>query len=117
MKKEYYPNVNKADFIKLGYVSGKSAHTRGSTIDLTLVHLPTDKHKKPIEMIMGTHFDFMDELSHTLNPSIQGEARNSRLFLMNKMQEAGFVPYSKEWWHFTLKNEPYPDTYFNFPVA
>lgn len=116
MKKDYYPNIDKADFFKLGYLAEKSSHTRGSTLDLTLVYLPGDK-EKPVEMAMGTPFDFMDELSHSLNPNIQGEEKNNRLFLRNQMQKAGFEPYEKEWWHFTLKNEPYPDTYFNFPVA
>jgi zinc D-Ala-D-Ala dipeptidase len=100
----------------LGYVAEKSTHTRGSTVDLTLVHLPTNSSKL-IEMAMGTHFDFMDERSHPLSSNIHGEEKNNRLFLRGMMQKAGFEPYEKEWWHFTFKNEPYPDTYFNFPVA
>lgn len=116
MKQSYYPNVNKADFFKLGYVAAKSSHTRGSTADLTIVQLHNG-NQPPTELPMGTHFDFMDERSHALSPNIQGEARKYRLFLRNMMVAAGFVPYDDEWWHFTLKNEPYPDTYFNFPVA
>jgi len=116
MKKDYYPNVNKADFFTLGYVAEKSTHTRGSTVDLTLARLPTN-NSKPIEMPMGTHFDFMDELSHSLSPNIRGEEKKNRLLLRRLMQKAGFEPYDKEWWHFTFKDEPYPDTYFDFPVA
>ncbi|MCD6038985.1 MAG: hypothetical protein K0S27_385 [Gammaproteobacteria bacterium] len=117
MKKNYYPRVNKADFFKLGYIAEKSAHTRGSTADLTLVYLQANNKKDAVDMAMATHFDFMDELSHTLNPQVEGKERENRLFLMNKMRAAGFLPYDKEWWHFTLENEPYPNTYFNFPVV
>jgi D-alanyl-D-alanine dipeptidase len=116
MKKNYYPNVNKADFFKLGYVAEKSGHTRGSTVDLTLVRLPVNGGE-PLQIAMGTHFDFMDELSHSLSPNIHGDARNNRLFLRSMMQKAGFEPFDTEWWHFTLKEEPYPNTYFNFPVS
>lgn len=114
MKKQYYPHVNKADIFKLGYLAEKSGHTRGSTVDLTIVYL---SENLPVEMDMGTHFDFMDELSHTLNPNVHGEKRNNRLFLRSMMEEAGFEPYELEWWHFTLKNEPFPATYFDFPVV
>lgn len=115
MKLSFYPNINKVDFFKLGYVAEKSSHTRGSTVDLTLVQFHTTS-SQPTELAMGTQYDFMDELSHTLNANIQGEELKNRLFLKKIMQEAGFDPYEKEWWHFTLKDEPYPDTYFNFPV-
>lgn len=111
MKKIYYPNVNKADFFKLGYVAEKSGHTRGSTVDLTIVKLP-----EKAELGMGTPFDYMDELSHSLNPAITGDARSNRLMLRELMIKAGFEPYEFEWWHFTLKDEPFPDTYFDFPV-
>jgi D-alanyl-D-alanine dipeptidase len=114
MKKEFYPNINKADFFKLGYVAEKSTHTRGSTVDLTIVHLHS--HQAPAEMQMGTHFDFMDEQSHPLTINVSKEARSNRLFLRDIMKQAGFEPYEKEWWHFTLKKEAFPETYFNFPV-
>jgi D-alanyl-D-alanine dipeptidase len=116
MKAHYYPNVNKADFFKLGYMAEKSGHTRGSTVDLTIVHL-SSTHKAPIEMVMGTHFDFMDVRSHTLNEHIQGQARHNRLFLQTFMEQGGFMPYDKEWWHFTLRDEPFPETYFDFPIS
>jgi len=111
MKSLYYPHVNKADCFKLGYVAEKSAHTRGSAVDLTIVRLPTK-----IELDMGTRFDFMDESSYPLSEKIQGQARENRLLLRRLMQQYGFEPYEKEWWHFTFKNEAYPDTYFDFPV-
>lgn len=114
MKNQYYPRVNKADFFTLGYVAAKSGHTRGSTVDLTIVQSEPDQNSK--ELAMGTRFDFMDELSHSLSEHIQGKPRENRLLLRNIMQEAGFNPYEYEWWHFTLKNEPFPDTYFDFPV-
>jgi len=114
MKARYYPRVDKADFFTLGYVGAKSGHTRGSTVDLTIVRL--ESNQPPKELAMGTRFDFMDELSHALSEHIQGKPRDNRLLLRNTMQQAGFNPYDTEWWHFTLRNEPFPDTYFDFPV-
>jgi D-alanyl-D-alanine dipeptidase len=135
-KVEFYPNVNKKDLFELGYIGKKSGHTRGSTVDLTIVplpapHQPTWKPGDPVldgrlpvgqrfadnSLDMGTGFDCLDELAHTNNPAIPAPARANRLLLMNLMIKHGFKPYDKEWWHFTLENEPFPDTYFNFPVA
>lgn len=115
MKAEYYPYVDKKDFFKLGYVAEKSSHSRGSTADVTIVQF--DKNGQPIELDMGTHFDFMDETSHPLNPTIKGQEKTNRLLLRSVMEQAGFVPLETEWWHFTLKNEPYPNTCFNFLVS
>lgn len=115
MKSDYYPNVNKEDFFKLDYVAAKSGHTRGSTVDLTIVHLSDEE--SPIELKMGTHFDYLDPASHPLQPNLSETARRNQLFLRNVMFQAGFKPILTEWWHFTLKDEPYPDTYFNFPVT
>ncbi len=114
-KKNYYPAVNKADFFKLGYVAEKSGHSRGSTVDLTLVHF--EPNHTPLELHMGTHFDFMDETSHPLNQKVSAHVRHDRLLLRKMMLNAGFVPLETEWWHFTFKNEPFPNDYFNFPVA
>jgi len=111
MKKSFYPNIDKKDFFTLGYVAEKSSHTRGSTVDLTIVYL---KDKKPLNM--GTEFDFMDELSHPLNKAIKGEAFENRMFLRELMINHGFEPLAMEWWHFTLKDEPFPETYFDFEV-
>jgi D-alanyl-D-alanine dipeptidase len=136
MKAEFYPRVNKADFFKLGYVAKKSAHTRGSTIDLTIVPLPTPPQKaytakqKLVACFapylqrfadntidMGTGFDCLDTQAHQDNTDISIVAQHNRMILKTVMEKHGFDPYSAEWWHFTLKNEPYPDTYFNFPVV
>ncbi|MFY0629232.1 MAG: M15 family metallopeptidase [Flavobacteriaceae bacterium] len=111
MKQQYYPNVAKKDLFKLDYIAAKSGHTRGSTVDLTIIDIKTGK-----ELDMGSSFDFFGTPSHPFYPELTKEQRSNRFLLRNLMLEAGFKPYSKEWWHFTLKNEPYPATYFNFPV-
>lgn len=112
MKAEFYPFVDKSELFNRGYIAAKSGHTRGSTMDLTIVSEKTGK-----ELDMGTHFDYMDPLSHNDNKNISAEAHQNRMLLKNTMMKYGFEPYEKEWWHFTLKNEPYPNTYFNFPVG
>lgn len=135
MKAEFYPRVDKSEFFKLGYVAAKSGHTRGSTVDLTIVPVPTlqqaNYHRgqklvacfKPYQqrfqdnsIDMGTGFDCMDALAHGDNHTINLVAYQNRQLLRNVMVKYGMVPYPNEWWHFTLKDEPYPDTYFNFPV-
>lgn len=113
-KSQFYPRVNKADFFKLGFVAEKSGHTRGSTVDLTIVQLSGAQVSH--ELDMGTPFDLMDETSHTMNPAIKGNARENRLLLRDLMMSVGFKPYPLEWWHFTLAPEPFPDTYFDFLV-
>lgn len=111
MKQQYYPNVAKKDLFKLDYIAAKSGHTRGSTVDLTIIDIKTGK-----ELDMGSSYDFFGESSHPFYPGITKEQRSNRFLLRNLMLEAGFKPYAKEWWHFTLKNEPFPKTYFNFPI-
>lgn len=111
MKFKYYPNVAKKDLFKLDYIAAKSGHTRGSTVDLTIVDLKTGK-----ELDMGSSYDFFGSPSHPFYPKLSKEQRSNRVLLRNLMLEAGFKPYAKEWWHFTLKNEPYPNKYFNFPI-
>lgn len=98
----------------LGYTAKKSSHTRGSAVDLTLVRL--FDNQQTIELDMGTEFDFMDSLSHVFAEDISSEAKANRLLLREMMIKYGFEPYEKEWWHFTLVNEPYLDEYFNFLV-
>jgi len=105
----YYPLIPKSKLFERGYIAEKSGHSRGSTVDLTLT-------ANGIPLNMGTPFDYFDELSHTMNPSITGEARSNRLVLLAVMETAGFANYPNEWWHFTLDNEPYPDTFFDLPV-
>lgn len=110
-KQEYYPKVNKRHLFKLGYITSKSGHSRGSTVDLTLVDLKTGK-----EVDMGSKFDFFGEKSHLYNKTITPTQQKNRNILRKAMVKNGFRPYKNEWWHYTLRNEPYPKTYFNFPV-
>jgi len=110
-KHKYYPNVAKKDLFKLDYIASRSGHTRGSTVDLTLVDTKTGK-----ELDMGSGFDFFGTPSHPFYPKLTQQQRVNRMLLRTLMLEAGFKPYSKEWWHFTLKDEPFPKTYFNFPI-
>jgi len=111
MKQKYYPNVAKKDLFKLDYIASKSGHTRGSTVDLTIVDNNTGK-----ELDMGSSYDFFGTSSHPFYSKLTKKQRANRLLLRNLMLEAGFKPYEKEWWHFTLKNEPFPKTYFDFPI-
>ncbi|MEQ6124768.1 M15 family metallopeptidase [Pseudotenacibaculum sp. MALMAid0570] len=111
MKQEYYPDVAKKDLFKLDYIASKSGHTRGSTVDLTIVDTKTGK-----ELDMGSSYDFFGTASHPFYTNLTKKQRSNRLLLRNLMLEAGFKPYAKEWWHFTLKEEPYPETYFDFPI-
>lgn len=111
MKTAHYPNVDKKDFFELGYVGKKSSHSRGSTADLTIIELDSGE-----ELDMGTIFDFMDPLSHPDNRDISQEAYENRMLLQGLMLDNGFLPLPVEWWHFTLVEEPYPETYFNFEV-
>lgn len=111
MKNEYYPKVPKSQLFQLGFIASKSGHTRGSTVDITLVNIKTGK-----ELDMGSTYDFFGEESHPFYKKITKKQQKNRLFLRKIMLENGFNPYDNEWWHFTLKNEPFPDTYFNFPI-
>lgn len=112
MKLQYYPNINKKDLFAKGYISLKSGHSRGSTVDVTIVSLKT----KQI-LNMGSPYDLFDEVSsvdHTA--TISKNQHSLRLLLKRRMEKHGWQSYPKEWWHFTLKNEPYPNTYFDFPL-
>jgi len=135
MKKEFYPEVNKADFFRLGYVAEQSGHSRGSTVDLTIIPSSSiDSTSHPTKQLsacnapylqrqhdnsidMGTDFDCMDEKSHRLDTTIGLIPFAHRMLLSKLMTHYGFVPYAQEWWHFTLQNEPYKNKYFNFPVT
>lgn len=107
----FYPNIAKSKLFALGYLSRKSGHSRGSTVDLTLVDLATGE-----ELDMGTLFDFLDARSHYGAKGLTNEQIYNRSLLRALMEEYGFKAYSKEWWHFTLIDEPFPDTYFDFSV-
>jgi D-alanyl-D-alanine dipeptidase len=110
-KPSYYPNVAKNELFKLGYIDKRSGHSRGSTVDLTFVDLQTGE-----ELDMGSTFDLFDPISWPNAAALAPVQRAHRLLLSAIMQQYGFKPYPKEWWHFTLVNEPFPETYFNFPV-
>lgn len=113
-KTAYYPDVAKSQLVPEGYIARKSGHSRGSTIDLTIARaVASGAHQ---EVDMGSSWDFFGPISHPMSPLVSGEARVNRMLLRSQMLAAGFAPYEAEWWHFTLRNEPYPDTYFNFPV-
>ena len=112
MKPFFYPDLEKQELFVKGYIAKQSSHSRGSTIDLTLLDMQTGK-----EVDMGGPFDFFGELSHPDYRGITDEQYENRMFLQRVMARSGFRPYDCEWWHFTLINEPYPDTYFEFPVS
>jgi len=136
MMAEFYPRVDKSVLFDDGYIAQRSGHSRGSTVDLTLVSLPPADTTgyvpgQPLvdctapqslrfadnSIDMGTGFDCFDPLAHTLNPLIEGDEHKNRLLLSEGLERQGFVNYDKEWWHFTYQPEPYPDTFFDFPAA
>jgi D-alanyl-D-alanine dipeptidase len=137
MKREFYPRVDKRRLFDDGYIAHRSGHSRGGTVDLTLVKLPARpqpvwtrrefglvsctaprRRRFPDNSVsMGTSYDCFDPRSHTFDDRITGRARRNRLLLKRTMEHAGFEYYANEWWHFTLRNERYPDRYFDFPVS
>jgi D-alanyl-D-alanine dipeptidase len=110
-KTEFYPAVDKRDLFRLGYIATQSGHSRGATVDLGLV-TPGDGH----ELDMGTPFDPFSPRSWPADASVSAAARQNRALLAAAMRRRGFRPYDREWWHFTLRGEPFPATYFDFPV-
>lgn len=133
-KKEFYPTVDKNNLFIDGYIAEKSGHSRGSTIDLTIVPIPlplqpefdvenqcecfesSDKRYTDNSLDMGTGFDCFHSLSHTLNNELTPQQRANRLLLKSLMDKYGFNNLAEEWWHFTLRNEPFPKTYFDFEI-
>ncbi len=111
MKAEFYPQVDKSTLFRDGYIASRSGHSRGSTVDLTLASRADGK-----ALDMGTPFDFFSPHSWPSDRTISSEAQSNRALLTQAMRKRGFRPYDKEWWHFTLRHEPYPETYFDFPV-
>jgi len=111
MKAIYYPNVEKKNLFKEGYIAKKSGHSRGSTVDLTIIDFNTKE-----ELDMGSSFDFFGKLSWVKAKNITYKQRANRMLLNTIMLKHGFKSYAEEWWHFTLRNEPYKKTYFNFDV-
>lgn len=135
MKIEFYPKINKARFFELGYVAKKSGHTRGSTVDLTIVaisnpkqanyvpgqrlyqcFLPYNQRFQDNSIDMGTGFDCLDPSAHFIAPTINLVAKHNRSLLREVMEKYGFTAYINEWWHFTLANEPFPEQYLDFDV-
>ncbi|MFG1463242.1 M15 family metallopeptidase [Xanthobacter sp. DSM 24535] len=110
-KAEYYPDVDKKDLFAEGYIAARSGHSRGSTLDLTLVEAAGGR-----ELDMGTPFDLFSPRSWPADHSVSPQQRANRRRLTYAMIRNGFVPFEKEWWHFTLAEEPFPDTYFDFPI-
>ena len=136
-KDRYYPRINKADVFQLGYVARRSGHSRGSTIDLTLIKIDERLHEvEAVDRIltdgysvkflddgtldMGSSFDLFDHASHYENGLIENECKQLRTYLKVAMEKHGFNNYAEEWWHFTLMNEPFPadqeSSYFDFEV-
>ncbi|GHE77885.1 D-alanyl-D-alanine dipeptidase [Streptomyces longispororuber] len=136
MKAEFYPRVDKSRLFEDGYIAKKSGHSRGSTVDLTVVRLPAAPTRpyipgEPLKpcyaprgerfpdnsVDMGTGYDCFDTLSHTDDPRVTGKQRAHRDLLRNALTKTGFVNLPEEWWHFTYKPEMFPETYFDFPVS
>jgi len=136
MKAEFYPRVDKSQLFEDGYIAARSGHSRGSTVDLTLVRLPAASQPRwrpsmglvpcyapygerfaDNSIDMGTGYDCFDTLSHTLDPRVQGAAHQNRLLLKSILEAVGFTNYANEWWHYTLADEPFPNRYFDFPVS
>jgi zinc D-Ala-D-Ala dipeptidase len=111
-KPRHYPNIERAEMFEKGYVAARSGHSRGSTVDLTLFHLDTGELAS-----MGGHHDLMDPVSHHDATGIAPEEARNRRALCSVMEASGFRRYDCEWWHYTLADEPYPDTYFDFPIT
>lgn len=107
-KQVYYPQIPKERLFELGYIAAKSGHSRGSTIDLTLIRLNGDV------LDMGGEWDYFGEKSHFNFKNLNKTQKNNRKFLREIMKSENFIPYDNEWWHFTLKNEPFPNQYFDF---
>ena len=112
MKPYFYPDLEKQELFSRGYIAKQSSHSRGSAVDLTLLDMRTGK-----ELDMGGPFDLFSPVSHPDCREITQEQYENRMFLRGAMLRSGFEPINCEWWHFSLKNEPYPDTYFAFPVS
>ena len=112
MKHVFYPGIPKDKLFELGFIAEHSGHSRGSTVDLTLFDM-----SRGCDVDMGGYFDFFGDISHYEHPDLSEPQRKNRALLRDVMVGAGFSPYEYEWWHFTLAHEPYPDTYFGFPVS
>ena len=111
MKSIFYPKLAKEEIFPRGFIAKKSGHSRGSTVDLTLFDMNAGR-----DVDMGGVFDYFGEKSHGDSAGVTEDQRANRVMLRDAMVRHGFHPLAEEWWHFTLNGEPYPDTYFDFPV-
>jgi D-alanyl-D-alanine dipeptidase len=111
-KLRHYPNIDRAEMVEKGYVAPRSGHSRGGSVDLTLFDLATGERAA-----MGGDHDLMDPISRHGAPGITRAEAKNRQRLRAVMEASGFHPYEHEWWHYTLDAEPYPNTYFNFPIT
>lgn len=111
-KSRHYPNIARTDMLEMGYVAAKSGHSRGGAVDLTLFHLATGEPAP-----MGGDHDLMDPISSHGAEGIAGVEASNRRCLRSIMEASGFGSYDREWWHYALRDEPYPDTYFDFPIV
>ena len=112
MKPYFYPDLEKQALFAEGYIAKRSSHSRGSAVDLTLLDMASGK-----ELDMGGPFDLFSEVSHPDYRGVTEEQYENRMILQRAMVRSGFQPLDCEWWHFSLRDEPYPDTYFTFPVS
>ena len=112
MKPYFYPDLEKQELFAKGYIAKLSSHSRGSAVDLTLLDMRSGK-----ELDMGSPFDLFSEVSHPDSAAVTEEQHENRMLLQRVMVRNGFLPIDCEWWHFSLRDEPYPDTYFAFPVS
>ena len=113
-KPDYYPDVAKENLFKEGYIAERSSHSRSSTVDLTIVY--RDGERMVQELDMGSGYDFFAPISWPDSPAVTAQQRANRALLQQLMLAHGFTSYAQEWWHFTFAGEPYPDTYFDFPI-
>jgi D-alanyl-D-alanine dipeptidase len=111
-KRRFYPRIDRAEMFTNGYVAQRSGHSRGGAVDLTMYRLDADAL-----VAMGGGHDLMDERSHHGAPGVSDAEAGNRRRLCSIMEASGFRRYDREWWHYSLRDEPYPDTYFDFPVA
>ena len=110
-KSQYYPNISKSQLFADGYIAAKSGHSRGSAVDLTLLEIESGN-----ELDMGSPWDFFDPISWVENNQITDHQRANRKLLASVMMIHGFKPLKEEWWHFSFTEEPFPETYFDFPI-
>ncbi|MGH2476749.1 MAG: D-Ala-D-Ala dipeptidase VanX [Candidatus Limnocylindrales bacterium] len=111
-KQRFYPNIDRAEMFTRGYIAPRSGHSRGSAVDLTLYRLDTEELTA-----MGGGHDLMDKRSHHGARGISVTEAQNRSSLCSIMERSGFERYASEWWHYRLRDEPYPDTYFDFPIS